>query len=81
MQRLHRGVFLLGAAPPTRMARARAAVLACGEGAAVSHRSAAEMFGLLPETIDGSTLRWWGGTRVFTRASGFTARGRWRGTT
>lgn len=50
MQRLHRGVFLLGAAPPTRMARARAAVMACGEGAVVSHRSAAEMFGLLPET-------------------------------
>jgi very-short-patch-repair endonuclease len=50
MKRLHRGVFLLGAAPPTRMARARAAVMACGEGAVVSHRSAAEMFGLLPET-------------------------------
>jgi len=50
MQRLHRGVFLLGAAPPTPMARARAAALACGHGAAVSHRSAAEMFGLLPES-------------------------------
>lgn len=50
MQRLHRGVFLLGAAPPTQMARARAAVLACGEGAVVSHRSAAELFGLLPAT-------------------------------
>jgi very-short-patch-repair endonuclease len=48
MQRMHRGVFLLGAAPPTPMARARAAVLACGEGAVVSHRSAAERFGLLP---------------------------------
>jgi very-short-patch-repair endonuclease len=50
MQRLHRAVFLLGAAPPTRMARARAAVMACGEGAVVSHRSAAELLGLLPET-------------------------------
>jgi very-short-patch-repair endonuclease len=50
MQRLHRGVFLLGAAPPTPMARARAAVLACGAGAVVSHRSAAEMFGLLPHS-------------------------------
>jgi very-short-patch-repair endonuclease len=50
MQRLHRGVFLLGAAPPTQMARARAAVLACGEGAVISHRSAAELFRLLPET-------------------------------
>lgn len=53
MQRLHRGVFLLGAAPPTQMARARAAVLACGEGAVVSHRSAAEMFGLLPASDEG----------------------------
>ncbi|MGN6870348.1 MAG: DUF559 domain-containing protein [Solirubrobacteraceae bacterium] len=50
MQRLHRGVFLLGAAPPTEMARARAAVMACGEGAVVSHRSAAELFGLLPDS-------------------------------
>ena len=50
MQRLHRGVFLLGAAPPTQMARARAAVMACGEGAVLSHRSAAELFRLLPET-------------------------------
>jgi very-short-patch-repair endonuclease len=53
MQRLHRGVFLLGAAPPTLMARARAAVMACGEGAVVSHRSAAEMFGLLPQSDRG----------------------------
>ncbi|MBV9803839.1 MAG: type IV toxin-antitoxin system AbiEi family antitoxin domain-containing protein [Solirubrobacterales bacterium] len=50
MQQLHRGVYLLGAAPPTHMARTRAAVMACGDGAVVSHRSAAEMFGLLPET-------------------------------
>jgi very-short-patch-repair endonuclease len=50
MQWMHRGVYLLGAAPPSRMASARAAVMACGEGAVVSHRSAAEMFGLLPET-------------------------------
>ena len=49
MQHLHRGVYLLGAAPPTPMARARAAVLACGAGAVVSHRSAAELLGLLPE--------------------------------
>ncbi len=50
MQRLHRGVFLLGAAPPTRMARARAAVMACGDGAVLSHRSAAELFALLVES-------------------------------
>jgi very-short-patch-repair endonuclease len=50
MQRLHVSVYLLGAAPPTPMARARAAALACGPDAVVSHRSAACLFGLLPET-------------------------------
>jgi very-short-patch-repair endonuclease len=50
MQRLHSGVYLLGAAPPTAMARARAAALSCGEDAVISHRSAAELFGLLPES-------------------------------
>lgn len=50
MQRMHANVFLLGAAPPTPMARARAAVLACGADAVASHRSAACLFGLLPET-------------------------------
>src|SRR5579884_3787155 len=48
-QRLHKNVYLLCPAPPSLMARARAAVLACGADAVVSHRSAAEMFGLLPE--------------------------------
>ena len=48
-QRLHHGVYLLGPAPPSPMARARAAAMACGAGAVVSHRSAAEMFGLLPQ--------------------------------
>jgi very-short-patch-repair endonuclease len=48
-QRLHNNVYLLGPAPPSLMARARAAALACGADAVVSHRSAAEMFGLLPE--------------------------------
>lgn len=47
-QRLHKNVYLLGPAPPTLMARARAAVLACGADAVVSHRSAAELFRLLP---------------------------------
>ena len=49
MRRLHVGVYLLGAAPPTPMARARAAALACGTDAVVSHRSAACLYGLLPE--------------------------------
>ena len=41
MQRLHQGVYLIGPAPPTPMARARAAAMACGAAAVVSHRSAA----------------------------------------
>jgi very-short-patch-repair endonuclease len=49
MQRMHRRVYLIGAAPPSPVARARGAVLAVGAGAVLSHRSAAEMFGLLPE--------------------------------
>jgi very-short-patch-repair endonuclease len=46
-QRLHNGVYLIGPAPPTPRARARAALLACGEGAVLSHRTAAELYGLL----------------------------------
>jgi very-short-patch-repair endonuclease len=49
MQRLHRTVYLLGSAPPTSVARARAALMAVGLGAVLSHRSAAEQYGLLPE--------------------------------
>jgi very-short-patch-repair endonuclease len=47
---LHRNVYLIGPAPPSLMARARAAVLTCGANAVVSHLSAAQMFGLLPES-------------------------------
>jgi very-short-patch-repair endonuclease len=46
-QRLHRAVFLIGPAPPTLSAKARAAVMAMGEGAVLSHRTAAELWGLL----------------------------------
>jgi very-short-patch-repair endonuclease len=49
MQRLYINVYLLGAAPPTPMAQARAAALVCGSDATVSHRSAARLFNLLPE--------------------------------
>jgi very-short-patch-repair endonuclease len=49
-QRLHNNVYLLAPAPPSLMARARAAALAYGADMAVSHRSAAELFKLLPET-------------------------------
>jgi very-short-patch-repair endonuclease len=47
---LSRGVYLVGhrAAPP--LARQMAAVLACGPGALISHRTAIEMWELLPHT-------------------------------
>ncbi len=47
---LHRGVYAVGHANVTRHAHCLAAVLACGEGALLSHRSAAWLWGL--------TLRW-----------------------
>ena len=49
MQRLHTNVYLLGPAPPTPMAIARAAAIACGADAVVSHRSAACLYGLLTD--------------------------------
>ena len=47
-QRLHNGVYLMGPAPPTPMARARAAIFACGDGAVISHRTAAVLHDLIP---------------------------------
>jgi very-short-patch-repair endonuclease len=44
---VHRGVFAVGPLPG-RYAREMAAVLACGEGAAVGGRSAGALFGLTP---------------------------------
>lgn len=55
LQRQHRGVFLLGPAPPTLHARARAATFSAGPGAAVSHRAAAVLLGLplaTPDLVD-----------------------------
>lgn len=49
LRRLHRGVYVVGAQPLTSLGRFRAAVLACGDGAALSHRSAAALWRLRPE--------------------------------
>ncbi len=46
MHRVHAGVYAVGHAPLTRDGWFMAAVLACGEGAALSHRSAAHKRGL-----------------------------------
>ena len=46
LHRLHRGVYAVGHCPPSPHARAMAAVLACGPGAALSHRSAAALWNM-----------------------------------
>ena len=48
LHRLHRGVYALGHARLSFEGRCMAAVLALGDGAAVSHRSAAALWALLP---------------------------------
>jgi very-short-patch-repair endonuclease len=52
---IYRGVYLVGHAVPVEGARELAAVLACGRGAVLSHRSAASLWRLVPNaatTID-----------------------------
>jgi very-short-patch-repair endonuclease len=46
LYRLHRGVYAVGHVAPRREARWLAAVLACGDGALLSHRSAAALWGM-----------------------------------
>ncbi|HET8754369.1 MAG TPA: type IV toxin-antitoxin system AbiEi family antitoxin domain-containing protein [Solirubrobacteraceae bacterium] len=48
--RLHHGVYALGHLPPSPHARTMAAVLACGRGAVLSYRSAAQLWGLIRYT-------------------------------
>ncbi len=48
LHRLHRGVYAVGHPAVSREGRWFAAVLACGAGAALSHRDAAAHWGLLP---------------------------------
>jgi very-short-patch-repair endonuclease len=49
LHRVHRGVYAVGHVNLTRNGRFMAAVLACGEGAALSHFSAAVLWGMLNE--------------------------------
>ena len=46
LHRLHRGVYAVGHKVLSREARWMAAVLVCGEGAVLSHRSAAALWGI-----------------------------------
>src|SRR5215207_583671 len=48
LHRLYRGVYAVGHTVLTRDGRWLAAVLASGDGAVLSHRSAAELWGLYP---------------------------------
>jgi Protein of unknown function (DUF559)/Transcriptional regulator, AbiEi antitoxin len=46
LHRIHAGVYAVGHASLTQSGRWMAALLACGEGALLSHRSAAELWGI-----------------------------------
>jgi predicted transcriptional regulator of viral defense system len=48
LHRVHRGVYAVGRARLDARGRRMAAVLACGTGAVLSHRTAADALGLLP---------------------------------
>jgi very-short-patch-repair endonuclease len=49
LHRRHRGVYLVGHPIPPPLGNEQAAVLACGPGAVLSHRSAARLWGLIPQ--------------------------------
>ena len=53
LHRIHRGVYAVGHAGLSPEGRWMAAVLACGNGAVLSHRSAAELWALLPHSQGG----------------------------
>src|SRR5215213_9243669 len=48
LHEIHRGVYLVGHAVPPPLAVEQAALLACGEKSVLSHRSAANLWNLLP---------------------------------
>lgn len=50
LHRVHRGVYAVGRATLDARGRRMAAVLACGPGAVLSHRTAAHVLGLLPSS-------------------------------
>jgi very-short-patch-repair endonuclease len=53
LHRLHQGVYVVGHQALAPLARETAALLACGEGAVISHHSAAVLWSLVPEGADG----------------------------
>jgi very-short-patch-repair endonuclease len=49
LHRMHRGVYAVGHRGLTRRGQFKAAILACGEGTVLSHRSAAELWEMLED--------------------------------
>lgn len=56
LHELFRGVYAVGARDPSRLGLWLAAVLSCGPGVALSHRSAAELWEIMPRDRRASTL-------------------------
>lgn len=56
LRAVHRGIYLVGPAAPPPRARDMAAVLACGPGGVLSHRSAAALHGLLSPPDSGDPV-------------------------
>lgn len=52
LHELHRGVYVVGVRRVSRRGRWMAAVLSCGDGAVLSHRSAARLWRLLPPAAE-----------------------------
>ncbi len=76
LHRMHRGVYVVGHLARAPMAEEWAAVLACGEQAFVSHRSAAHLWSIAPEsppavdvTLVGRRCRPKDGVRIHLTAS------------
>jgi very-short-patch-repair endonuclease len=52
LHEIHRGVYVVGARRISKRGRWMAAVLACGDQAVLSHRSAARLWGILPSASE-----------------------------
>jgi very-short-patch-repair endonuclease len=75
LHRVHRGIYLVGHRAQAPMAKEWAALLVCGDGALISHCSAAYMWSILPQgpsevdvTLVGRRCRPKGGVRVHVTA-------------
>ena len=56
LHRMHRGVFAVGHPPLTREARWMGAVLACGDGAGLSHACATALWEIRPVHADPGSM-------------------------